>query len=138
MATGSVQKGTDPAGAHVATKTRTEDGNSKHFQRILPESFNATGQAPPAAVSVTDASVVTLLAANAARIGFRIIHEGATICYAFTNEVLADLKANGQLLYATQPLERSGFGIYKGAIYACCPTGTGPTSVRVLEEVDDA
>lgn len=142
MATGSVPKGTDPAGAHVATETISEDAVTKHLQRVILVDKagknlgggNTTGKAPETAVAVDDTTVVVLLAANANRTALRIIHEGATICFAFTNETAANLKANGQLLYATQPFERFGPGVYKGAIYAVCPTGTGPTTVRILEE----
>lgn len=134
MATDSVIKSEAASGAAIATETISEDATTKHLQRILVENRNTTGQAPEMAVEVNSTEVKPILGANAARVGFRIIHEGATICFAFTNEALADLKANGQLLYATQPFERYGPGVYKGAIYACCPTGTGPTTVRILEE----
>jgi hypothetical protein len=143
VSTDSVQKGQDlVSGAHIATDTISEDSKTKHLQRVVLVDRsgknlgggNTTGKAPETAVSVTNSAVVALVAANANRSALRIIHEGATICFANTNETLANLKANGQLLYATQPFDRSGPGIYKGAVYACCPTGTGPTTVRILEE----
>lgn len=141
MATSSVKKGTDPAGTAIATETISEDAETRHLQRvILADGANGMSvissavENSPVAINVPDDAVTTLLAANTARVGFRIIHSGATISVGHDpDQTLVNLQTHGLPLFATQPYEQYGPGLYRGEIVACCQDGEGPTTVFVVE-----
>lgn len=140
MASSFIKKGTDPAGTAVGTETIVDGITTVHLQRMVLVDLagvqvgaSAAGVAP-AKVSVTNAAVATLLSANGTRMGFRIIHEGPDlIVVGLTNPGLATLQTNGAPLYATQIFETKGIGVYRGAVYACCRSGLGPTNTYVME-----
>lgn len=127
MATGSVQKGQDLSGPHVATDTFTEDAVTKHAQRV--GLCNAAGKNIVASAGNFDPTSVTAdgtpaikLAASNTRVGFYIQNRGTDSIFMGYGSGLTT--ANGIEIFPNAGYVDKGIGVFQGDVYLVAASGT--------------
>lgn len=137
MATASVQKGTDPAGSHVATDSFTEDAVTKHAQRVgvcnaVGKNLSAASSASgPSAISVgAGANGTQLFAANTSRVGF-LIHNASAVAIFIGFNATGLTISNGIRIFSGGSFAQQGIGLYQGVIHGIVASATA--DVRVQE-----
>ena len=130
MPTGSIPKGTDPTGSHVATDSFSEDAVTKHAQRLSICASNGktitavdTASAPAVTSADTTATGKTALAANANSVGFLMqnLSDDTIVEWRYGTTVTVGTAFK---LLPGQYLEERGLGLCRDAIRVITAAGT--------------